>query len=603
MGIITRMKEITRSYWAVIIQILLALFMATTSHAQPKVLSTKVFLSKNSALSGGEIRVALQLNIEKGWHINSHKPLETSLIPTTVVLETDPLFTLKEIHYPKPKRKTFEFIQGELEIYEGKVLIFIDLTVSAEAPPGESPISGNIKYQACDDRSCLLPMEAPFSTSIPITRDPREIRPSHAEIFQSSGEKIFSKPQHIRSPIPFQRGGILSLFIIFLAGLGLNLTPCIYPLIPITVGFFVAQGTGSPRWVFVLSLFYVLGMAITYSILGTVAALTGSLFGSALQNPLVLILIACILVGLSLSMFGVYEIRIPAFLTRIAGQSSQGIFGALFMGLTVGMLAAPCIGPFIIGLLSYVGQRGNPALGFWTFFVLAVGMGTPFVFLGILSGTLNRLPRSGEWMVWVKKIFGFVMLGMALYFLRYLISNELYWSLQASIAATGSIYLGWVEGSGKGLRGFRGIKRGMGIFGLCLSSYLVLAPGHLFFHRQGIQWLDYHEELIQVAKKQAKPVIIDFTADWCVPCRIMEQRTFASPPVIAKAKQFLTVRVDLTHSTQPKSQSLMDRYHIKGVPTVIFLDQRGKEIENLRFYEVISPAEFSKKMEIALKAQ
>jgi len=600
MEIITPMKQITRLYWATITQTLLALFMATASLAQPKVLSTNVFLSKSSVLPGEEIRVALQLDIEKGWHINAHKPLETSLIPTEVVLETDPRFTVEEIHYPKPKRKTFTFIQGELAVYEDKVLIFVDLAVSSEAAPGKGRISGKIKYQACDDRSCLLPTEAAFSALIPITKDPMKVRPIHAEIFQPPGETIPSKKNDGPSPIPVQRGVILSLFIIFLGGLGLNLTPCIYPIIPITVGFFVAQGGGSSRWVFILSLFYVLGMAITYSILGTVAALTGSLFGSALQNPLVLILIACVLVGLSLSMFGIYEIRMPAFFTRIAGQSSQGILGALFMGLTVGILAAPCIGPFIIGLLSYVGQKGDPVLGFWTFFVLALGMGTPFIFLGILSGSLNRLPRSGEWMVWVKRIFGFVMLGMAVYFLRYLISNELYWFLQASIAAVGSIYLGWVEGSGKGLRGFRGIKWGTGIFGIVFSSYLVLAPGHLFFHRQGIQWLDYDEKLVQRALNQAKPVIIDFTADWCVPCRELERRTFSSPPVIAKAKQFFTLRVDLTHSTKPKSRSFMERYSIKGVPTVIFLDQMGKEIESLRFYEVIKPEEFLRRMKIAL---
>jgi len=576
--------------------------MATSSLAQPKVLTTKVFLSKKSALPGQEIRIALQLDIERGWHINAHKPLETSLVPTEVALEKNPSFTLKKIHYPKPKRKTFAFIQGELAVYEGIVVIFMDLGLSAEAAPGEGLISGKIKYQACDDRSCLIPAEVAFSASIPITKDPTEAYPTHPEIFQPSEGAIPSKGQDTPSPIPVQRGIILSLLIIFLGGLGLNLTPCIYPLIPITVGFFVAQGARSPQWVFVLSLFYVLGMAITYSILGTLAAFTGSLFGSALQNPFVLLFIAFVLVGLSLSMFGLYEIRMPAFLTRIAGKSSQGVFGALLMGLTVGIVAAPCIGPFVIGLLSYVGQKGNPVLGFWTFFVLALGLGTPFLFLGTLSGSIGRLPRSGEWMVWVKKGFGFVMLGMVVYFLRNLISNELYWLLQASIAVVGSIYLGWVEGSAKGSRGFRGVKWGTGIFGLVLSCYLLLAPGHLFFHRGGIQWLDYDEELVQRAKSEAKPVIIDFTADWCIPCREMEHRTFSSPPVIARARQFVTLRVDLTHSTKPENRSLMERYRVKGVPTIIFLDRDGREIEDLRFYEVIKPEEFLKKMDRALEA-
>jgi thiol:disulfide interchange protein DsbD len=590
-------------YWAATVsQVLLAIFLATPSLAQPDVLSIKVFLSKKGVLPGQEIRVALKLDIEKDWHINAHKPLESSLVPTEVVVKTDPQFSLERIHYPQPKRKKFDFAQGELTIYEGTVVIFMDLGVSAEAAAGEGRISGKIKYQACDNRSCLLPAEEAFSASISITKDPGEAYPTHVDIFQPSEEAMLSKRGTSTSAAPVQGVTLISFLVIFLGGLGLNLTPCIYPLIPITIGFFLAQGTGSPRWVFVLSLFYVLGMAVTYSILGTLAAFTGSLFGSALQNPLVLIFIACVLVGLSLSMFGLYEIRMPAFLTRIAGKSSHGVFGALLMGLTVGILAAPCIGPFVIGLLSYVGERGNPVLGFWAFFVLALGLGTPFLFLGMLSGSISKLPRSGQWMVWVRKIFGFVLLGMAAYFLRNLFSTGFYWLLQASIVAVGAIYLGWVEGSGKGLRVFRTIKWGMGILGILLSSYLVLAPGHLFSHRQGIQWLGYDEELLQRSLTQGKPVIIDFTADWCIPCREMEKRTFSSPPVIAKAKQFSTLQVDLTHSTRPETRSFMERYRIKGVPTVIFLDRKGEEIEGLRFHEVIKPEEFLKRMEEALEA-
>jgi thiol:disulfide interchange protein DsbD len=585
---------------AIVAQILMAILMATASPAQPKVLSPKAFLSQKSALPGQEIRVALQLDIEKGWHINAHKPLQTFLVPTEVVLKPHLQFTVRKIHYPEPKRKAFQFVQGELAVYEGKVRIFLDVAVSAEASPGKGHISGKITYQACDDRSCLLPAEAAFSATIPITNDPTQAYPTHPEIFRPS-ERAIPPERHPSAAIPPEREWLLSLLIIFLGGLGLNLTPCIYPLIPITIGFFVAQGADRPRWVFVLSLFYVLGMAITYSVLGTLAALTGSLFGSALQNPLVLLFIAFVLVGLSLSMFGLYEIRIPGFLTRIAGRSSYGVLGALFMGLTVGILAAPCIGPFVIGLLSYVGQKGDPVLGFWTFFVLALGLGTPFLFLGTLAGSLSGLPRSGAWMVWVRKMFGFVLLGMAVYFVRYLISNQVYWLLQASIVAAGSIYLGWIETSGKGLKGFRGIKWVTGIAGLLLSSYLVLAPGHLFLHPQGIQWLEYDEKLLQKARAQSKPVIIDFTADWCIPCRELEERTFSSPTVIAKAKQFVTLRVDLTHSTKPENRSSMKGYHIKGVPTVIFLDRNGKEIENLRFYEAIKPEEFLKRMDRALE--
>src|SRR5262249_33095029 len=171
---------------------------------------------------------------------------------------------------------------------------------------------------------------------------------------------------------------------------------------------------------FVMASMYVLGMALTYSLLGVIAAKSGGLFGAALQNPIVLIALAAIMVALSLSMFGVYEFRLPEALNRVATSSTQstsGMLGAFVMGLTMGIVAAPCIGPFVLALLVEVGTKGSAAYGFMLFFGLALGLGLPYLVLGTFSGALKSLPRSGLWMVTVRKVFGLVLIGMALYFL------------------------------------------------------------------------------------------------------------------------------------------------------------------------------------------
>ena len=209
-----------------------------------------------------------------------------------------------------------------------------------------------------------------------------------------SGEKAedvlipADKPQPAaKTTTPFDQKGLFLIFIgAFFGGLALNLTPCIYPLIPITISYFGGQAEGKKGSVILHSVIYVVGMAATYSILGSIAAFTGSLFGAALQIPAVLIGVAAVMVLLALSMFNVYEIRVPAFINKFAGGSQKGYFGTFFMGLTCGIIAAPCIGPFVLGLLTYVGNRGNVLLGFSLFFVLALGLGIPFLLLGIFSG-------------------------------------------------------------------------------------------------------------------------------------------------------------------------------------------------------------------------
>ncbi|MBW1806314.1 MAG: sulfite exporter TauE/SafE family protein, partial [Deltaproteobacteria bacterium] len=217
----------------------------------------------------------------------------------------------------------------------------------------------------------------------------------------------------------------LTLLGIFLGGLALNLTPCIYPLIPITVSYFGGKSGKIKENRVLHGLFYISGLALTNSILGVSAALSGGMLGSALQKPVVLIFVACIMIALGLSFFDIWEIRIPSVLTSMASRSFGGYFGTFFMGLTLGIVAAPCLGPFILGLLTYVGQQGDPFLGFLYFFVLSIGLGLPLAFLAVFSGAMDRLPLSGSWMVWIRRFMGWVLVGMAGYMISPLIDHHM----------------------------------------------------------------------------------------------------------------------------------------------------------------------------------
>jgi len=383
-----------------------------------------------------------------------------------------------------------------------------------------------------------------------------------------------------------------------LGGLALNLTPCVYPLIPITISYFGGQSAGNKKALILRALIYVLGMSVTYSILGVLASLTGSLLGSALQNPLVLIFIALVLVGLALSMFGLYEIRIPQSLAILGGKNRQGYLGTLFMGLTVGLIAAPCVGPFVLGLLTYVGELGDPVLGFWMFFVLAMGLGLPFLILGIFSGAASRLPRSGAWMVWVRNIFGFILIGMAVYFLEPLFPGKtFYYITLALIAVTAGIYVGWLD-KNTGKTAFKITRYVVGVLFIMLAVFLIL-PGNLASGPQ-INWQPYTISELQMAKTLGKPVIIDFYADWCIPCKELDKFTFSDARVITAANQFVMIKADLTRYNSDEINKLRREYDIKGVPTIVFLDQNGAEITNMRLSGFEEAERFLERMQNAL---
>ncbi len=331
------------------------------------------------------------------------------------------------------------------------------------------------------------------------------------------------------------------LVLVFASGLALNLTPCVYPLIPITLGFFSRQSEGKKGGTFSLALAYVLGMSVTYSALGVFAALSGSLFGAWLQKPAVLVGIAAIVLALALSMFGLFEIQAPHFITDRTG-SKAGVAGALTMGFFVGFVAAPCIGPFVLSLLTYVAARGSAPLGFGLFFTLAMGLGLPYLVLGTASGSLKALPRSGEWMTAVRRVFGFALVALAVYFLRPLLPTRTYEIGLALPLLAGGVWFLFFERSGAGLRGFAAVKAAVAVALLAAGAAFAMprkASAELVFQ-------PYSDAAVAEAKSTGRPVMIDFYADWCLPCKELDHRTFRDPRVIAAAKGWVLLKADLT---------------------------------------------------------
>lgn len=525
------------------------------------------------ALRGEIVAVEAIAVIEDGWHVHSNAPSEPYLIPTVLTLTLPAGFAEAEVVYPPPEEQSFAFAPGlKLSVYDGKLGIAAGVQIPADYAEDSLQVSAALRYQACNDTTCLPPATATATVYLAVANGaPGAVGGNGSDGAGAGlgGEEVFARWLA-------ERGLLFTLLAVALLGLGLNLTPCVYPLISVTIAYFGRQSSsrGTVAW---LASVYVLGIALSFSAVGVTAALSGGVFGAALQNPIVIVAIAAVMVVLALGSFGVYHLQPPAALMGWAGNTGGGAAGSLFMGLTMGIVAAPCVGPIVLGLLLFVGSTQDPWLGFVLFFALAVGMGAPYLLLAVAAGSIKALPRSGEWLMWTERLFGCILLAMAAYFLSTLLAEPLKSNLLPGVIVVSAIYLGFVEKAGGSVLWFRHLKRAVGVGMLVFGVWL----GMPAVASRPIAWESLDTWVTESSENQ--PVLVDFVAEWCIPCREMDHSTYVDADVVAEAERFRMVKADLTDENETNTK-VVEEFAVRGVPTLILRSASGEETHRMVGY-------------------
>ncbi|HTM57802.1 MAG TPA: cytochrome c biogenesis protein CcdA [Candidatus Udaeobacter sp.] len=565
--------------------------------------------------------VVVTLVILDHWHINAHPAASENAIPTDVTIEGSPGIEVQATAYPAPHVVKLPIDDQPLKVWDGRAEIHVPLQVSKSSALGAHTLKGTVRFQACNDQVCLPPASLAFDARIDVVPPggagpgasagggTREAAPSpEPETTQgaapaqppSSSTFATAPPAGAaQAPSPLASsplgglggGGWKSFLALFAIGLALNLTPCVYPMLGVTVSIFGARRAAPPLKVFGSAALYVLGMAVMYSSLGLAAAFTGGLFGGWLANPVVSIAIGLLLIALSLSMFGLYELNPPAaLLTRLGGAGATSALGIFLSGLVVGVFAAPCVGPPVVALLAVVGQKGDPWFGFISFFILALGLGAPYLVLGTFSNLLQRMPRSGEWMVWVKKLFGVILFSIGLNYALIAIAPRLAgWVLPAALVV-GGLWLGFLDRLGSARPAFRAFARIVGALAIvCGIGFVATTPRH------GLEFQPI-TSLELASRAGDQPYVIDFSADWCQPCHELERVTFADRRVIDAMHAFKLYKVDLTRFDSPEADHWRRQFGIHGVPTIVFAHARGEEVREARVEGFMPPEEFLRRV-------
>ena len=530
----------------------------------------------------GPDRIRLSFAIHPGYYLYKSRLKVATAAPQTV---------LGSLSTPAGEFKTDDYF-GRQEVYHED----FEGTVAISRPGGAAmQIPLKVTYQGCADAGLCYP---------PITKTLNMNLPAGG----GAGGAFVSEQDKLAGLI---RTGNLALILATFFGLGLLLafTPCVLPMVPILSGIIAGHGENvTTRRAFALSLTYVLGMAITYTVAGIAFAAAGQQAQAVFQKPWIVVVFAGMFVVLALSMFGLFTIQMPAAIqTRLASASnrqSAGTFGGVaVMGGLSALIVTTCVAPPLVATLAVIGQSGALVRGGAALFAMSLGMGAPLLVVGASAGKL--LPRAGAWMDTVKQLFGVLMLGVAAWMLARLVPERfslLFWAAPAFAAALvlwrammRTPTARWVSRTAAVAAGLYGVAL---VSGTVLGSTDPLAP--VSFHRgpvsnlsfKTIKSLDYLHREVADASKAGQPVMLDFYADWCVSCKEMEHDTFSDPEVEQALSNTRLLRADVT-ANDDQDQALLHHFEIFGPPTIAFYSRNGEERRNFRVVGFMKPAQFA----------
>jgi len=582
---------------------LLLLFANLSMAAEEPLDPTQAFQFSARAIDARTIEAHWQ--IADGYYMYRDK-FRFEVEPTTVKLGTP--------QFPPGQIKEDENF-GKLEIYHKEVTILLPVTT----PAGVAEVTLKTRVQGCADMGICYP---------PIPQQVRVQVPALLAIGQSPAPQMSIAPPAPGAAAPvgdetsriahlLKNASLWTILLFFFgSGLALAFTPCMFPMVPILSGIIVGHGHDiSKSRAFVLSLVYVLGMAVTYAAFGVAAGLSGTLLSSALQNAWVLGGFALVFVVLALSMFGFYELQLPSFLqSKLSDEANRqqggSLHGVILMGALSAIIVGPCVAAPLAGALLYIAKSGDALLGGSALFIMGLGMGLPLIIVGTSSRHL--LPKPGPWMEAVNQFFGVMLLGVAITLISPVIPPVAQMLAWAALLIFSAIYLHALDPLPAHAHGWQKFGKGIGVIALLSGAALLI--GVLGGSRDPWQPLSFLrnataaastsnassvkfarvksvEELDARIKNAGRPVMLDFYADWCVSCKELERLTFADQKVAERLNQMLLLQADVT-ADSPEDKALLKRFDLFGPPGIIFFDARGREIQGLRVVGFQSPEEF-----------